>query len=250
MARLTENDGGLTRPGETRRESLQRGRDSRLHRKLGGRVMHAGAPRWARNIAPFFHHARSLESLAGVGSVSGESDEDENGSSLGESDEDENGPALGESGEDENGSEEHGADESFCDIDDARFYGDSPVPARSPVPPACVLDHQVLSPSLETLEGTVYVSGNGELHPKATEVLPVGLSNTLLDWVAVSLGLVLFRFESGSVRVEGQEVFEFVVWNECPVALESMEKLAGEMMCFLILNFNSIWDRERPGYTH
>ncbi|KAA8894779.1 hypothetical protein FN846DRAFT_912516 [Sphaerosporella brunnea] len=176
------------------------------------------------------------------GSALGESDEHENGSALGESDEDENGSALGESDADENGSEEHGADESFCDIDDARFYGDSPVPARSPVPDACVLDLQVLSPSLESLERTVYVSGNGELHPKATEVL--------LDWVAVTLALVLFRFESGRVRVEGQEVFQFVDLDECPVALELMDKLAEEMMCFLILNFNSIWDCEPSGYTN
>ncbi|KAA8895154.1 hypothetical protein FN846DRAFT_894436 [Sphaerosporella brunnea] len=184
-----------------------------------------------------------------VGSVSDMSDEDDNGSVLGESD------------EDDNGSEEHGADQSvcdidddqsFCDIDDDRFYGDSPVPARSPVPEPCVLDRQVLSPALETLEVTIYVSGNGQPHPKAADVCLLGCQTvgTLLDWVAVSLGLALFRFESGSVRIEGQEVFEFVDLNDCPVALELMEKLAADTMCFLILNFNSIWDCDRPGYTH
>ncbi|KAA8902044.1 hypothetical protein FN846DRAFT_908704 [Sphaerosporella brunnea] len=45
MVRLTENDGGLARPGETRRESLRRGRASSLHRKLAARVIHSGAPR-------------------------------------------------------------------------------------------------------------------------------------------------------------------------------------------------------------
>ncbi|KAA8902031.1 hypothetical protein FN846DRAFT_987238 [Sphaerosporella brunnea] len=41
MARLSEKDGGLARPGETQRESLRSGRLSRLHRKLGGRIMRA-----------------------------------------------------------------------------------------------------------------------------------------------------------------------------------------------------------------
>ncbi|KAA8896915.1 hypothetical protein FN846DRAFT_993413 [Sphaerosporella brunnea] len=124
---------------------------------------------------------------------------------FGGCDEDENGSALGQTDEDENGFEKHAADEKLCDIEDDRFYGDSAVPARSPVPEACVLGLQVLYPSLETLDVTVEVSGNGELHPKAAEVCLLGCQTVgeLLDWAAGSLGLMLLHFESGSVRVEG-----------------------------------------------